>query len=289
MRVRDVLPLSPHERLIYWINERERVRKNKEADRRKPWTDDVIIQTCRFCNVRRMSDKVSDWLYRNWYRPFYDHKNMVLACTLARQLNCIDSIRAVGYPLVWNSKRVNDVLMDRARRGQLNYGPAYMVTGNHGRRNGGPTRPKPDQTCYIVCDTMYNSNLQINTNSMQAVWYQLAPFPGFGPFIAGQVVADLRWAVKGAWMDKNHWAPLGSGSTRGLNRLADRPLKAVLAEEQFLTELKKTTDYCKQHLDAKLVDRMEAMDYQNCLCEFDKYSRVLLGEGRTKQTYKGTC
>lgn len=33
--------------------------------------------------------------------------------------------------------------------------------------------------------------------------------------------------------------------------------------------------------------RLSAQDLQNCLCEFDKYERVRLGEGRPKQLYPG--
>ena len=32
---------------------------------------------------------------------------------------------------------------------------------------------------------------------------------------------------------------------------------------------------------------LHAQDLQNCLCEFDKYERVRLGEGRPKSTYPG--
>jgi hypothetical protein len=31
---------------------------------------------------------------------------------------------------------------------------------------------------------------------------------------------------------------------------------------------------------------LHAQDIQNCLCEFDKYERVRLGEGTPKQLYK---
>jgi hypothetical protein len=33
--------------------------------------------------------------------------------------------------------------------------------------------------------------------------------------------------------------------------------------------------------------QLHAQDLQNCLCEFDKYERVRLGEGRPKAKYNG--
>ena len=32
---------------------------------------------------------------------------------------------------------------------------------------------------------------------------------------------------------------------------------------------------------------LHAQDLQNCLCEFDKYERTRLGEGRPRSTYPG--
>src|SRR5262245_39207311 len=54
-------------KLCYWISEREAVRQRKEAGNSKPWTADPLLQGFRWCNVRRMDDRVSKWLEDNWY------------------------------------------------------------------------------------------------------------------------------------------------------------------------------------------------------------------------------
>ena len=36
----------------------------------------------------------------------------------------------------------------------------------------------------------------------------------------------------------------------------------------------------------EITSRLEAHDYQNCLCEFDKYSRTLARQSKPKQIYK---
>jgi len=105
--------------------------------------------------------------------------------------------------------------------------------------------------------------------------------------MAGQVVADLRWAMKGKWRDRNRWAPIGPGSRRGLNRLLEQDIKTPVKQEEFVKRLRQMIVTCEAFLPIELTNRMEAMDWQNCLCEFDKYSRVLLGEGRPKQLYPG--
>jgi hypothetical protein len=43
----------------------------------------------------------------------------------------------------------------------------------------------------------------------------------------------------------------------------------------------------RKHLPMSITKRLEAIDWQNCCCEYDKYSRTLFGEGRPKQRYPG--
>ena len=77
---------DPKNRFLYWIKERESIRKKKEAGNPKPWTDDPILQNYRFCNVRRMDDTVSQWLLKNWYEPYFDHPNMLSAAGLSSMI-----------------------------------------------------------------------------------------------------------------------------------------------------------------------------------------------------------
>ena len=59
MLLSKVKSMTPLNRLVYFITEREAIRLKKEAGEPKPWTSDPILQQYRFCNVRRMDDKVS--------------------------------------------------------------------------------------------------------------------------------------------------------------------------------------------------------------------------------------
>lgn len=283
MKIENVSNMTPMGRLLYWIKERQRISIKKASGKPKPWTDDEILQSYRFCNVKRIDDKVSWWLYKNWYKPRISHPNMLLACTLARQLNNIESLEAVGFPNPWQPDKVQEVLEKRAEQGLKNYSSAYMITANFGERGREP-ETKAYQTVWRVCDPVYRSGLKLDTNSMQRTWRSLLGFQGFSSFIAGQVVADLRWAVRGAWKDKDEWAPMGPGSARGINRLLGRPIDAPLTQEEFLRHMLVAYDTIKGRPSTPL---MEAIDFQNCLCEFDKYERVRLGEGRPKNKYPG--
>lgn len=280
MKTEDVKKLSPEERLLYWINERESIRRKKTLGLPAPWTDDEILQTYRFTCVRRMDDKVSDWLLRNWYRPYKDHENIVLAAVLARMLNNTESLTEIGFPKEWEPDSLVEKLNSRVVRGLKNFSGAYMITGTLGGT-------KVEQVIYKVADYMYKNPLEIDGKSMEEAVKSLIPYPGFSSFMAGQVVADLRWAMSGAWADKRRWAPIGPGSKRGMNRLKERPTDALLSQGQFLGELLEMISWLESKLPKDLTKRLEAIDYQSCLCELDKYTRALLGEGRPKQLYKG--
>lgn len=286
MNTDEVKRLPPRERLLYWVREREAVRLRREAGAPPPWTDDEILRTYRFCNVRRMDDRVSRWLLDNWYVPFRGHPNTVLAAVLARQLNNMDALEEVGFPEVWWPERVVEVLKARAARGLRNYSVAYMITANYGRR-GRPRESKPFQTVHRVCTPLLRALADgpVPTDTMRGAWRALVGLPGLSSFMAGQVVADLRWALPGGWHDRLRWAPVGPGSARGLGRLLERPPQPA-DPDRWLAQFREHVLPLAGELPWETAGRLEAMDWQSCLCEFDKYERALWGEGRPKQLYK---
>mgnify|MGYP003335523726 CR=1 FL=1 len=60
-----------------------------------------------------------------------------------------------------------------------------------------------------------------------------------------------------------------------------RDIHARIKPDQALEELKRV----RQHLASNLRHRLCLQDTQNVLCEFDKYERARLGQGRPKQRY----
>lgn len=279
MKIKDVKKLSSIERLIYWIKERESIRLKRELREPRPWTDDEILLTHRFCNVRRMDDKVSQWLLRNWYKPYKDHPNMLLAATVARFFNLPNILGMIGFPEKWDPEVIKDKIRCHKLGGNTVFNAAYMVRGND----------REDKTSSVIDYTVQPLFLdppKINTNSLKETHEILKDRYGFGSFMAGQVVADLRWGLTGRWKDKKTWAPVGPGSSRGMCRLFDKPLKLIKQDkfEGWLTDL---IALLTDHLPEGITSRLEAIDWQSTLCETDKYNRVLLDEGRPKQLYRG--
>lgn len=278
MKIADVKKLTPLERFIYWVRERESIRLKKEAGEPPPWTDDEILQRYRFCNVRRMDDKVSQWLLKNWYEPYFDHPNMLVAVVMARHFNLPSALEAVGFPVRWRPDYIKATLRGIKAKGGRIFNGAYMVRGIG-------EVDKTEMVVTKVCQPLVNNPPKLDPDSLKNSWEALLPCWGLSSFMAGQVVADLRWAITGKWADASVWAPLGPGSKRGMNRLHERPPKQPLSQEQFLEELLALKEQVNKRTPA-IAKRLELGDLQSVCCEGDKYVRALLGEGKPKQLYR---
>lgn len=292
MLIENVRKLSPFDRLCYWIKERESIRLKKELDEPKPWTDDTILQSHRFCNVRRMDDKVSRWLMENWYEPYKDHPNMLEAVALARFINLPSSLGLLT-PFIFHEDKIHWGTIRTVLRAAKKNGPifngAYMVRGN--------STKSPDKVGTVIDEYIRPilNQVMIDNHSMERTWDQIRNCYGFGSFMAGQVVADLRWAVSGPWNDRYKWASVGPGSARGMGWVLYGDQREAAAKnfvchpEQFTNVLvNQLITRLKENLPTDITRRLEAHDYQNCLCEQDKYSRTIFTDRRPKSRYAGT-
>ena len=238
-----------------------------------------------------MDDKVSVWLMDHWYRPNYGHPNMLLAATLARQFNVPDTLQAMGFPRQWDAHKCEKICNGRVMLGLKNFGAAYMVTGTLGGT-------KIQQVIHKVANPIYKRQKEImkDLTSMDRVASILKGCAGFSDFMAGQVVADLRWAIGsvalGDWADRNTWAPIGPGSVRGIARLLhgnedyrDHTPFFRKNKDAFIRNLENV----RKHLEVtigKYTNALELHDFQNIMCEFDKYERTLFDGRRPKQLYR---
>lgn len=282
--------LDPHQRLLHWIRERTKIRIARIHGKPKPWTDDPILQSYRFCHVRRMDDRVSEWLLLNWYEKYFNHESMVIAAVLARHFNQPSTLRAIGFPsqknmvkdvydsYVFNAHRVIEKLKER---GETVFNGAYII------RADGKYPNKVEMVFRETVQNFVDDPPDLDTDSMEMCVEELMHYRNIGSFMAGQIAADLRWALKGKWADKDKWAAMGPGSKRGINIIHNRAIESPLKQEQFAEELKELMAFLKKALPSSLTSRLEAIDYQNCLCEYSGYEKVLWGRGRKKQLYDG--
>lgn len=232
-----------------------------------------------------MDDKVSRWLFSDWFQNTDHVSDQVLKSTLGRMINWPDTLNEIKV-LFPNLELIREKLHSRANSGNKIFTGAYIVPPIPGIPN------KIDSVMKIVGDISESLNwINSNSTSMKRCWESLTKFSGIGSFLSGQIVADLSHCKYGMnWKDKETWAPLGPGSTRGMNRLRGFSKSAKIKQGEFeyllpllMNQLRKDPLVNEIWINRELW----AMDIQNCLCEFDKYRRLTLGEGTVRARYNG--
>ena len=269
--------------LAYWMDERENIRYRKEDGASRPWTSDKILQEFRFCNVNRENDRVTRWIKKHIRDPLSADSYVWWTMMICRQVNWPPSLEQIKPILLQGGeacpqKMVSILKEYRDDHYQKVFNSAYIVSTN------GRSMDKLEYLGQLWSAAKIIMPAYPPSNSMEDMYNFLTSFNGIASFMAGQIISDLAYTETlehaADWWT---WCCSGPGSKRGLNRLMLRPLKASWPETEFRVAV--------NELRNMLGDDIHARDYQNCLCEFDKYSRVLNGEGKPRATYsshKGT-
>ena len=118
----------------------------------------------------------------------------------------------------------------------------------------------------------------------------LMQYRGMGGFLAGQVIADLKYVepLRSA-SDWHTWAVSGPGSRRGLNRLLNRDKDSAWTEANWFRSLRELHDEIEPLVHLTKMPPLHAQDLQSCLCEYDKFERGRLGEGPLRSRYDGAA
>jgi len=271
--------VSSIERFFYYINERHKIFIKRQLEDPFPWTDDEILQTYSFCNVYRELDKVTVWIRENWKEPYADHPNLPFAMAMARQINWPETLEELGFPEHWNPERIKAIMQGRMDRKEKVYTGAYMLTGTLGGT-------KVEQTIDKILTPLFNNPPKLYEDSLEKTWKEYLPYAGFSGFMAYEVVTDLRFTkyLENA-KDIMTWANAGPGAKRGLNRIHNRKLEQNIKKDQLTAEMKELLDVSNDYIDPSL-PALEMREIEHCLCEFDKYERTRLGEGRPRAKYK---
>lgn len=265
------------------LREDARIRK-EEPGRRVTRKPDSIIATYRFCNVRRNDDRVTKFVLA-WLESFDAHP--WFAAVVARLFNNEPTLHAIrDYVSPFRPREMRKVLHARKAANEKNFNAAYIVSTN------GQAMDKVDYVIDVVLQPLWEKRVAISKALEGATLEQahelLMRQQGLGSFMAAQVLADVKYLEPRRWKDFHTFAASGPGSKRGLNRVLgfapNTPFRESIFRSRLLELRKKVNDCLAEKYGWE--EHLTAQDLQNCLCEFDKYERVRLGEGRPKQIYK---
>lgn len=289
----------------------------RKAWKPAPWTTDPVLREGHFCNIFRELDRVTIWIRENIREPFADHPYLWFMLCIARYINRPQTLaHLLNTQGCWPShptfkpENMTALLADMAARGETIFTGAYLITPCAPSMKPESTWPKYKYISETVLGRLWEDRKQwgdrldkATVPSLQATWdwFQQPRYVGWGPFMAYEVVTDLRHTryLRNAF-DIYTWANAGPGAFRGLNRLHGRPLTERQSQQKACEEMQALwCDVCQ--VDTKEFNdvfgpfegedcgtpRFEMRDIEHSLCEFDKWCRVTLGQGQMRMKYHG--
>jgi len=272
------------DRYTYWIEERERIRYLKEDLKQDPpWTEDPILKEFKFCQVFREDDRTTRWFRTHMREPLRNSPEVFMATIAFRFFNLIETGRTLldnNLHIEWDRPKA----IEEIKKNPKWITGAYIVKSpNRMDKVTGVT-----ECVSHIWDDRENIIKQLESfTTLEEAWRFLMQYPYIGPFVSYEMVTDLRhtYLLENA-TDICSWGNPGPGAMRGLNRLTGRPLEFCKRSWDWHSEMLDLYDWCSQKLDlSKLNYPFEMREVEGGLCEFDKYSRILKGQGRTRSVY----
>jgi hypothetical protein len=287
--------------LWYWMAERHKIYLKKRDGAEPPWTKDPILQEYRFCNVFRELDTVTVWIRENIREVYPQHKNLWFMLAIARTFNWPPTLYKLMYAGLWNRntwewQAVADLLDEQMSMGQKVYTGAYMIRAESDPSNPWYNKTKQEYIAGCVLGNLWQDRKHISlaleqkgfSTSLQEAHSMFMGYHGWGPFMAYELVTDLRHTryLENA-SDIMTWANAGPGALRGLNRLRGVDPKTPMSQEEANREMFVLLQLANmnEELVFTLDHVIEMRDIEHSLCEVDKYLRVKNGEGRPRAKY----
>ena len=296
-----------------FLREREQIRLRKEAGQLRPWTKDAILHEFKFTNVFRDNDWTTSRLRETFYTPhFADHPyDILMNAALYRYFGTFEFAEAVGWQVFedFDFEGIVETASQRLADKKRVFTGAYVIT------NQGISAPKQEVVVYHFLKSLYIETPNLvkvmqKTRSWQALAQSMMKIQGFGGtgFMTKEITLDTM--LTGFWwddptgehqerhsksypVDYDRWTPIGPGGLRGAARVmypdhTPRKIKQQEALEIILLLVRaqdEESPYSGLHWPFAW-PRLSPTDIQFQLCEFDKYERVRLGQGRPRSRYR---
>lgn len=301
--------MSRAEDFFTFARARHQIYLDRAAGKPYPWVEDGILDTYRFTNVFRELDRTTIWFRENVREQLCSHEfsraQQMLGVILFRTLNRIASGEVlfcqgqlplsgsndpIGWAYIQGNASIRDV--EGVLRQAIPRGP--WVTGAYIVKTP-DDMDKLSGALWIVEEARKRLSRTVTelgpAPTLQAVHRALQAYPYIGGFTGYEIVTDLRhMPIMGAQpygpSDVMSWAHAGPGAVRGLNRIHGRDYKKSLTQSQALAEMRDLLAMSKTGVWHANWPAWEMREVEHTLCEFDKYERVRLGEGRPRGKFR---
>jgi hypothetical protein len=281
------------EAVLYYAWEREVIRIVKERGSEKPWTKDPVLAKYKFTNIHRRDDRVSRWIIEHIIEPFEKRDDLWFTLLIARLVNWPPTLQHLldegvlpCSPVEFSPTRFSESVEKFRASGAKSYSGAYMVYPT--RLNNGGVKSMALAKYIITPTVVLGADLSEivcgSTPSVGSFVTVLSNSFGISTFMAGQVAADLTYSSYhlGPAQDLYTFAPIGPGSSAGLNLMLGKKETYKWGQDEFNMELIKVRTAIIDKLD---IEDLTLHDVQNIMCEYSKYCRAVLGKINPKNIY----
>lgn len=298
-----------------FVVEREAIRLRKEADSsfwvdgKKQWTQDPILAQYKFTNVHRHHDRTSRELREQFYGPNFhdDRRTILMNAALYRYFGTHEFASCLGWTAYDDMDSdfwewVKDLAEDRLANKERVFTGAYVIT------NQGISAPKQEVVVDYFLKALQKAipklmDITQRTMSWEFVADEMRKIQGFGGsgFMTKEILLDTTYtsfwdnveehSVDGTfsfpcdWWD---WTPIGPGARRGAARVNGDDTAKPLKEDEASTVIWQLGEN-QQLFWPDDWDKLAPHDIQFQLCEFDKYERVRLGQGKPRSRYSAVA
>ena len=286
----------------YWnfAAKRQSIFFNRIHGNEWPLIDDPILQTYKFTNAYRASDRVSQYLIRHViYEGDQSNKEIFFRIILFKTFNKIETWKLIKKDIgeisyrEYNFNDYDRILSKALEGGRSIYSAAYIMPS--GSRSFG--QKYKHRNHLKLFEKMMKDNLPeyiCEAKSMQRVFELLRQYPMIGDFLAYQYAIDINYRELTDFSEMSFVVP-GPGARDGIRKcfsdfggLSEVDLIKCVADRQEEEFSRLGIKF--QNLWGR---RLQLIDCQNLFCEVDKYARIkhpefkgLTGRTRIKQKFR---
>ena len=268
-----------------------------------PWTQDKILQQYKFTNVYRILDPGTQMLFTDIFNQKTSDVDKLFNCFIYRIFNKIDTYRLNGFVKL-EDFQIEDFLQrikDFRAEGNTIFTSAFMVTGSIHL----DTHDKVEKYCRVIQDIQRKLPLvydvikekNLSMEDCHRTWSN--NFDGIGKFLSYQIMLDAMYDRILPYSE-NDWSFAFLGCARGLKYIF--PNLDMNDDVKCLEAMRWLHEHQKEYLEPLNFKSLGAYELangyvydgttislsniENCLCEFSKYMKTKLGEGRPRVLYK---
>ncbi len=293
----DILsPIVPRQEVYdtywYFAAERQRIFEARLAGAPKPWSNDPIFQTYKFCNVFRAADRVSQYMIRTvCYGEAPTAADRLFQIVAFRTFSNIETWEALRdslgrYPTLddLSSGAFEQVLTRLRDHGERIYTGAFILCANdaYGRRIKHLNHVELFKHMFIIDDCAAKL---LAAKSLEELFRILRSYPLFGDFMAYQTAIDLNYSDLFNFSEDD-FTKAGPGALRGIEKVfidtgGRTPEEIIL----WMTE-HQDEEFERLGLEFNGLwgRKLHAIDIQGLFCETDKYSRLAFLELRVQRS-----